>query len=139
MDLELRAAREKLEREQRERKERAKAKLEREKRAKAEAARQRDAIEAAQRSKRLDAARAQLEVSYVSSSSVCICLSMFISCSIRQKVLFFHVRFTVGICIALVTQVTYISILGKNLVPVVDTKLVDLLIVWAQFLPLVCF
>ncbi|CAD5188791.1 unnamed protein product [Musa acuminata subsp. malaccensis] len=61
MDLELRAAREKLEREQRERKERAKAKLEREKRAKAEAARQRDAIEAAQRSKRLDAARAQLE------------------------------------------------------------------------------
>ncbi|RRT70891.1 hypothetical protein B296_00022343 [Ensete ventricosum] len=62
MDLELRAAREKLEREQRERKERAKAKLEREKRAKAEAARQRDAIEAAQRSKRLDAARAQLEV-----------------------------------------------------------------------------
>ncbi|WOL18418.1 hypothetical protein Cni_G27213 [Canna indica] len=61
MDFELRAAREKLEREQRERKARAKAKLEREKRAKAEAARQREAIDAAQRTKRLDAARAQLE------------------------------------------------------------------------------
>ncbi|CAL9082688.1 unnamed protein product [Musa acuminata var. zebrina] len=61
MDFELRVAREKLEREQRARKERAKAKLERERRAKAEAARQRDAIEAAQRSKRLDAARAQIE------------------------------------------------------------------------------
>ncbi|CAD5191620.1 unnamed protein product [Musa acuminata subsp. malaccensis] len=61
MDFELRVAREKLEREQRARKERAKAKLERERRAKAEAARQRDAIEATQRSKRLDAARAQIE------------------------------------------------------------------------------
>ena len=66
MDFELRVAREKLEREQRARKERAKAKLERERRAKAEAARQRDAIEATQRSKRLDAARAQIEVSYLS-------------------------------------------------------------------------
>ncbi|KAG6493617.1 uncharacterized protein LOC122002225 [Zingiber officinale] len=61
MDFELRVAREKLEREQRERKARAKAKLDREQRAKAEAARQREAIEAAQRDKRLDAARAQLE------------------------------------------------------------------------------
>ncbi|KAJ3685950.1 hypothetical protein LUZ61_015114 [Rhynchospora tenuis] len=61
MDFELRAAREKLEREQRERKARAKAKMEKEKRAKAEAARQRDALEAAQRAKRLDAERAQLE------------------------------------------------------------------------------
>ncbi|KAJ3695670.1 hypothetical protein LUZ60_001047 [Juncus effusus] len=61
MDFELRAARQKLEREQKERKERAKAKAERERRAKAEAARQRDALEAAQRVRRLDAARAQLE------------------------------------------------------------------------------
>ncbi|XP_072993442.1 uncharacterized protein [Typha latifolia] len=61
MDFELRAAREKLEREQRERKARAKAKLERDRKAKQEAARQRDAIEAAQRAKRLDAARARLE------------------------------------------------------------------------------
>ena len=62
MDFELRAAREKLERDQRERKERAKARLERERRAKAEAARQREAVEAAQRAKRLDAERARLEV-----------------------------------------------------------------------------
>ncbi|KAJ4781650.1 Ubiquitin fusion degradation protein 1-like protein [Rhynchospora pubera] len=61
MDFELRAAREKLEREQRERKARAKAKMEKEKRAKAEAARQRDALEAGQRAKRLEAERAQLE------------------------------------------------------------------------------
>nr|CAD1834903.1 unnamed protein product [Ananas comosus var. bracteatus] len=61
MDFELRAAREKLEREQRERKERAKAKLERERRAKAEAARRRDAVDAAQRAKRLDAVRARIE------------------------------------------------------------------------------
>lgn len=62
MDFELRVAREKLEREQRERKARAKAKMEKEKRAKAEAARQRDALEAAQRAKQLDAQRAQLQV-----------------------------------------------------------------------------
>ncbi|KAG6511513.1 uncharacterized protein LOC121975897 [Zingiber officinale] len=61
MDFQLRAAQEKLEREQRERKARAKSKMERENRAKAEAARHREAIEAAQRAKRLDAARAQLE------------------------------------------------------------------------------
>ncbi|URD75966.1 C2H2 zinc finger protein [Musa troglodytarum] len=64
MDFELRVAREKLEREQRAGKERAKAKRERERRAKAEAVRQRDAIEAAQRSKRLDAARAQIEAEH---------------------------------------------------------------------------
>ncbi|XXG67866.1 hypothetical protein AAC387_Pa06g1110 [Persea americana] len=60
MDFELRAAKEKLEREQRQRKERATRKLEREKKAKAESSRQREAIEAAQRSRRLDAARAEL-------------------------------------------------------------------------------
>ena len=63
MDFELRVAREKVEREQRERKARAKAKMDKEKRAKAEAARQRDALEAAQRVKQLDAQRAQLLVS----------------------------------------------------------------------------
>ncbi|XP_010548888.1 PREDICTED: uncharacterized protein LOC104820219 [Tarenaya hassleriana] len=61
MDFELRSAREKLEREQRERKERAKLKLERERKAKEEARRQRDAIEAAQRARRLDAVEAQLK------------------------------------------------------------------------------
>ncbi|CAN6445693.1 unnamed protein product [Victoria cruziana] len=60
MDFELRAAREKLEREQRQRKEKAKLKLERERRAKAEAARQREALEAAQRARRIEAARAQI-------------------------------------------------------------------------------
>ncbi|XP_078439272.1 ubiquitin fusion degradation UFD1 family protein [Wolffia australiana] len=59
MDFELRMARQKLEREQRERKERAKLRQERERRAKAEAAGRRDALEAAQRASRLDAARAQ--------------------------------------------------------------------------------
>ncbi|KAL6615355.1 hypothetical protein ACP70R_037625 [Stipagrostis hirtigluma subsp. patula] len=61
MDFELRQAREKLEREQRERVQRAKAKAERERRAKAEAARRRDALEASHRERRLDAARAQEE------------------------------------------------------------------------------
>ncbi|GAB2285252.1 hypothetical protein Dimus_019706 [Dionaea muscipula] len=60
MDFELRRAREKLEREHRERQERAKLKLERERKGKEEAARQREAIEAAQRVRRLDAAEAQL-------------------------------------------------------------------------------
>ena len=62
MDFELRQAREKLEREQRERMQRAKAKAERERRAKAEAARRREALEASHRERRLDAARAQEEV-----------------------------------------------------------------------------
>ncbi|KAL5226555.1 hypothetical protein ABZP36_014820 [Zizania latifolia] len=61
MDFELRKAREKLEREQRERVQRAKAKADRERRAKAEAARRRDALEASHRERRLDAARAQEE------------------------------------------------------------------------------
>uniref|UniRef100_A0A5B6ZFI3 Uncharacterized protein n=1 Tax=Davidia involucrata TaxID=16924 RepID=A0A5B6ZFI3_DAVIN len=61
MDFELRRAREKLEREQRERKEKAKLKLERERKSKQEAIRQREAIEAAQMSRRLDAAEAQLK------------------------------------------------------------------------------
>uniref|UniRef100_A0A2P2QKZ9 C2H2-type domain-containing protein n=1 Tax=Rhizophora mucronata TaxID=61149 RepID=A0A2P2QKZ9_RHIMU len=59
MDFELRRAREKLEREQRERKERARLKLEKERKAKDEARKQREAIEAAQRSRRLDAIEAQ--------------------------------------------------------------------------------
>jgi hypothetical protein len=62
MDFELRRAREKLEKEQKERKAKAKAKLDRERKAKAEAKKQREAIEAAQRSRRLDAAEAQLKV-----------------------------------------------------------------------------
>ncbi|KAG9447633.1 hypothetical protein H6P81_013761 [Aristolochia fimbriata] len=61
MDFELRAAKQKLEREQKERKERARLKLEREKKARAEALRQREAIEASQRIRRLDAAEAQLK------------------------------------------------------------------------------
>ncbi|MED6159824.1 hypothetical protein PIB30_045703 [Stylosanthes scabra] len=61
MDFELRRAREKLEKEQKERKERARLKLLREKKAKEEALKQREAIEAAQRSRRIDAAEAQLK------------------------------------------------------------------------------
>ncbi|XP_044503219.1 uncharacterized protein LOC123223859 [Mangifera indica] len=61
MDFELRSAREKLEKEQKERKEKARLKLERERKAKEEAKKQRDAIEAAQRSRRLDAIDAQLK------------------------------------------------------------------------------
>ncbi|KAG6722227.1 hypothetical protein I3842_03G150300 [Carya illinoinensis] len=61
MDFELRRAREKLEKEQKERKEKAKLKLNRERKAKEEAKSQREAIEAAQRSRRLDAAEAQLK------------------------------------------------------------------------------
>ncbi|KAL1307815.1 hypothetical protein HN51_049715 [Arachis hypogaea] len=61
MDFELRRAREKLEKEQKERKERARLKLLREKKAKEEAHKQREAIEAAQRSRRIDAAEAQLK------------------------------------------------------------------------------
>lgn len=60
MDFELRRAREKLQREQKERKERAKSKLLREKKANEEASRHRQALEAVQRARRLDAANAQL-------------------------------------------------------------------------------
>ncbi|KAI4308353.1 hypothetical protein L6164_031436 [Bauhinia variegata] len=61
MDFELRRAREKLDKEQKERKEKARLKVEKEKKAKAEAKKQREAIEAAQRSRRIDAAEAQLK------------------------------------------------------------------------------
>ncbi|KAK9285743.1 hypothetical protein L1049_024943 [Liquidambar formosana] len=61
MDFELRRAREKLDKEQKERKDKARLKLERERKAKREATQQRDAIEAVQRSRRLDAAEAQLK------------------------------------------------------------------------------
>ncbi|RAL50108.1 unnamed protein product [Cuscuta campestris] len=61
MDFELRRAREKLEREQKERKENARLKLERERKFKQEAIRQREAIEAAQRASRLDAAEAEFK------------------------------------------------------------------------------
>eukprot|EP00256_Glycine_max_P023542 XP_003545558.1 uncharacterized protein LOC100779441 [Glycine max] len=61
MDFELRRAREKLEKEQRERKERARLKLQKEKKAKEEAQKQKEAIEAVQRSRRIDAAQAQLK------------------------------------------------------------------------------
>ncbi|KAK7276540.1 hypothetical protein RIF29_17681 [Crotalaria pallida] len=61
MDFELKRAREKLEKEQKERKEKARLRLQKEKKAKEEAQKQRDAIEAAQRSRRIDAAHAQLK------------------------------------------------------------------------------
>ncbi|RDX60463.1 Ubiquitin recognition factor in ER-associated degradation protein 1 [Mucuna pruriens] len=61
MDFELRRAREKLEKEQRERKERARLKVQKEKKAKEEAQKQKEAIEAVQRSRRIDAAQAQLK------------------------------------------------------------------------------
>lgn len=62
MDFELRRAREKLEKEQKERKERARVKLDRDRKAKEEARKQREAIEAVHRSRRLDAIQAQLKV-----------------------------------------------------------------------------
>lgn len=71
MDFELRRAREKLEREQKDRKEKARMKQERERKAKQEAARQREAIEAVQRSRRLDAAEAQLKVPFLFSLPLC--------------------------------------------------------------------
>ncbi|CAI0412976.1 unnamed protein product [Linum tenue] len=61
MDFELRRAREKLEKEQKERKERARLRLERDRKAKEEARKQREALEAVQRSRRLEAAEAQLK------------------------------------------------------------------------------
>ncbi|KAK2431243.1 Ubiquitin fusion degradation UFD1 family protein [Trifolium repens] len=61
MDFELRRAREKIEKEQKERKDKARLKLQKEKKAKEEARIQREAIEAAQRSRRIDAAEAQLK------------------------------------------------------------------------------
>nr|GMC70601.1 TRAF-like protein [Ipomoea batatas] len=79
MDFELRRAREKLEREQKDRKERAKLRLEREKKAKQEAIRQREAIEAAQRARRIDAAEAeakanqQMQESLIAGRGIVFC------------------------------------------------------------------
>ncbi|TKY57035.1 Ubiquitin fusion degradation protein 1-like [Spatholobus suberectus] len=61
MDFELRRAREKLEKEQRERKEKARLKVQKERKAKEETQKQKEAIEAVQRSRRIDAAEAQLK------------------------------------------------------------------------------
>nr|POE67791.1 isoform 2 of traf-type zinc finger domain-containing protein 1 [Quercus suber] len=70
MDFELRKARKKLEKEQKERKEKARVKLEREKKAKEGATKQREAIEAVQRSRRIDAAEAQLKADEQMQESV---------------------------------------------------------------------
>ncbi|KAL5729875.1 hypothetical protein ACHQM5_002767 [Ranunculus cassubicifolius] len=70
MDFELRAARAKLEKEQKERKEKARLKLERERKAKQQAIQQREAIETAQRIRRIDAAQAQLKVDQMMEESL---------------------------------------------------------------------
>ncbi|KAL1562359.1 hypothetical protein AAHA92_04948 [Salvia divinorum] len=69
MDFELRRAREKLEKEQRERKQRAKLKLDRERKVKQETVLQREAIEATQRQRRLDAAEAEFKVNQLAEES----------------------------------------------------------------------
>eukprot|EP01018_Ginkgo_biloba_P026617 Gb_19045 [translate_table: standard] len=63
MDFEFRAAKEKLQREQKERKEKARAKIEHERKAKDEALRRKEAVEAEQRSRRIEAAQAALAAS----------------------------------------------------------------------------
>ncbi|PIN21173.1 Ubiquitin fusion-degradation protein [Handroanthus impetiginosus] len=70
MDFELRRAREKLDKEQKERKERARLKLEREKKAKQEALRLRQALEAAQRERRLDAAEAEAKANQLAEENL---------------------------------------------------------------------
>lgn len=70
MDFELRRASEKFDKEQKERKERARLKLEREKKAKLEAIRQREAIEAAQRDRRLDAAAAEAKANQLAEENL---------------------------------------------------------------------
>ncbi|XP_071697133.1 uncharacterized protein [Rutidosis leptorrhynchoides] len=70
MDFELRRAREKLEKEQKDRKEQARLRTERERKAKQEAIRQREAIEAAQRSRRIQAMEAQLKVDQQMEESI---------------------------------------------------------------------
>ncbi|KAL5573406.1 hypothetical protein UlMin_023003 [Ulmus minor] len=65
MDFELRRAREKLAKEQKERKETARLKVERERKARDEAKKQREAIEEVQRSRRLVAAEAQLKTDQI--------------------------------------------------------------------------
>ncbi|KAL8511187.1 hypothetical protein ACS0TY_017855 [Phlomoides rotata] len=69
MDFELRRAREKLEKEQRERKERARLKLESSRKAKEEVRRQREALEAVQRQRRLDAAEAEATASQLAEEN----------------------------------------------------------------------
>ncbi|KAL3615273.1 hypothetical protein CASFOL_040934 [Castilleja foliolosa] len=70
MDFELRMAREKLEKEQKERKERARLRLEREKKSKQEAIRQRQALDEAQRLRRLDAAEAQVKADQLTEENL---------------------------------------------------------------------
>lgn len=64
MDFELRRAREKLDKEQKERKETARKKLERERKGKEEAKKQREAIDAERSIRLFDAAQAQLKVRF---------------------------------------------------------------------------
>ncbi|BFI23718.1 ubiquitin fusion degradation protein 1 [Marchantia polymorpha subsp. ruderalis] len=61
MDFELRAAKEKYEREQRDKKEKARQRLDREKKLKEEAAKRQEAIDAAQRTRRIEEAGATLD------------------------------------------------------------------------------
>lgn len=70
MDFELRRAREKLEKEQKERKAKAKLKLESSRKAKEEVRRQREALEAVQRQRRLDAAEAEAMVRFYLSLTI---------------------------------------------------------------------
>ncbi|KAF5179094.1 Ubiquitin fusion degradation protein 1-like protein [Thalictrum thalictroides] len=70
MEFELRAAKAKLEREQKERKDKARLKLERERKSKHEAIKQREAIEAAQRIRRLDVAQAKLKADQMTEESL---------------------------------------------------------------------
>ncbi|XP_077228265.1 uncharacterized protein LOC143861214 [Tasmannia lanceolata] len=72
MDFELRVAREKLEREQKERKNKARLKLEKEKKARTEAMRQREALEAAQGIRRIDAAEAELKANQEMEESLLV-------------------------------------------------------------------
>ncbi|KAF6159092.1 hypothetical protein GIB67_032709 [Kingdonia uniflora] len=72
MDFELRAAKAKLEKEQKERKDKARAKLERERKAKHEAIRHREAIEVVQSIRRIDAAEAQLKASQQMEESLLV-------------------------------------------------------------------
>ncbi|KAJ0612347.1 putative ubiquitin fusion degradation protein Ufd1 [Helianthus annuus] len=65
MDFEFRRAREKLEKEQKDRKEKAKLRLERERKTKLEANPHREAIESAQRSRRIHAMEAQIKIDNV--------------------------------------------------------------------------
>jgi len=99
MDFELRQAREKLEREQRERMQRAKAKAERERRAKAEAARRREALEASHRERRLDAARAQEEVTHLHSITCHPCARRNLLLAPRTLSIRFAWKFLSPVCL----------------------------------------